>query len=203
MLVGGDPDCEVAVPARYSAFGQPNDAWHNFYHAVRKARERVMVGWHRSILLRNRFDRLHCQLDTDGVRSPSISLQDCIRNEYVLLCTTAMYYYYVLLLMYILLYYYIRLPPLLTTTTTTITTTTMYCVLLHMYYYYVLLLCTTTMYYYICTTTYHCCYSCSWSLILDPWVRSHFGFPEKEKAALERATEWLSGLGSNFQGANG
>ena len=134
MLVGGDPDCEVAVPARYSAFGQPNDAWHNFYHAVRKARERVMVNWHRSILLRNRFDRLHCQLDTDGVRSPSISLPESMYYYVLLLCITTMYYY---LCTTILLH--------------TITTITYYHHHHHHYHYYVL--CTTTYVLLLCTTT--------------------------------------------------
>ena len=44
MVVGNDGESDCRIPAGWSAAGQPNDAIHQFWHALRKARERVAIG---------------------------------------------------------------------------------------------------------------------------------------------------------------
>ena len=39
MVVGNDGESDCRIPAGWSAAGQPNDAIHQFWHALRKARE--------------------------------------------------------------------------------------------------------------------------------------------------------------------
>ena len=44
MVVGNDVESDCRIPAGWSAAGQPNDAIHQFWHSLRKARERVSIG---------------------------------------------------------------------------------------------------------------------------------------------------------------
>ena len=52
-----DPEAPL-VPGGWSAPGQPNDDFDVYWHKLTMARERLIVNWHRNLLLRKALDDL-------------------------------------------------------------------------------------------------------------------------------------------------
>ena len=59
-MVGNDGESDCCIPAGWSAAGQPNDAIHQFWHALRKAHERVRIGCQSELVARIHTYMLAC-----------------------------------------------------------------------------------------------------------------------------------------------
>ena len=63
MVVGNDGESDCCIPAGWSAAGQPNDAIHQFWHALRKAHERVRIGCQSELVARiHTCSRVHLRV---------------------------------------------------------------------------------------------------------------------------------------------
>ena len=64
MVVGNDGESDCRIPAGWSAAGQPNDAIHQFWHALRKARERVAIGCQSELVATCKRVQVHAHIHT-------------------------------------------------------------------------------------------------------------------------------------------
>ena len=60
-------DSRVVIPGGWGACGAPNDAWHQFFHLLRRQYMRMVLGNHKSVALRKSLDELNLSID-GGVR---------------------------------------------------------------------------------------------------------------------------------------
>jgi hypothetical protein len=63
----------------WSAPGQPNDYFHVYWHKLTMARERVIVNWHRNLLLRKALDDL--VLNRFTTAAPKVELEDALECD--------------------------------------------------------------------------------------------------------------------------
>jgi len=67
------------VPGGWSAPGQPNDYFHVYWHKLTMARERVIVNWHRNLLLRKALDDL--VLNRFTTAASKVELEDALESD--------------------------------------------------------------------------------------------------------------------------
>lgn len=77
VVLGADDDADVQTPGGWSAYGQPNDAWHCHMHKIRQAYERVCTDKAFSILHRKALD----DLDIDTNEMPGLTTSQAIHAD--------------------------------------------------------------------------------------------------------------------------
>ena len=63
----------------WSCNGQPNDAFHNFYHMIRGGFVRLAMGWHRDVLLRKGLERM--QMSSDLPAQMDLDLRTALLSD--------------------------------------------------------------------------------------------------------------------------
>eukprot|EP00973_Karenia_brevis_P020919 2877019-Karenia_brevis.AAC.1 len=57
-ILGFDADSQVVIPAGFGACGAPNDGLHGDLHRIRNDREKLLIGWHDDLTLRDHGESL-------------------------------------------------------------------------------------------------------------------------------------------------
>ena len=71
-MMGSNPEDPVKAPGGWGPNGQPNDAWHQYLHLLRRAYVRSCVGWRRNALLRAHLEDLQGILNIEHGKAVTI-----------------------------------------------------------------------------------------------------------------------------------